>query len=190
MPPLLPASVALGANRLDITTPIRGAVWSRSNPKLEPDQTQWVSFVFDTVNLYQRNPNAHLWVMLDGQVKAETDTSLVLNGRGIAIGDTEKVSGCTSVAFEHFGGRTGMANEHPGGCANDLELEDNIKYKITVHASKTWVAYWIWRCGELAARSSTFMPDILDQQSSIALGVAFDDEESRYTISDLTWGTF
>ena len=112
---------------------------------------------------------------------------MAFNGRGIAIGPTPT---CDEVSFEHFGGTTGLQNEHPGGCGF-IGLADYTTYHIRIHASKTHVAYWIYsKEGKLLDSQSTYMPDVLYRQSTISLGVAFDYEESTYTIYDLHYGKF
>lgn len=190
-----------GASKVEVTSPTRGSHFYTTTSKVELGDTQWVAFTFKTGDVFSQNPNAHLHLRMDSDW-APGDKPL--RGRGIVIGDTSSVSGCSEVAFELFS----ESNEHPGGCGY-IGLDDNKEYDVRVHASKNWVAYWIYEVSykippvfvgnpvqerewTLVANEATYLPDEIPDSplSAIAFGMAFDHNEATFSLENVKYGVF
>ena len=189
-----------GAERIDVTCPTKGAFFWATTDKIQEGETQWVSFTFDTGDVFEKNPNAHLHIRLDANNVAGDKP---LRGRGITIGDIRPASPCDQVAFEQFG----EANTHPGDCGI-IGLANDVEYDASIHASIGWVSYKIWavdyiyssssvtgyleRQRTLVSSAATPMPNRLDDSeiSGIAFGMAGDFNGGRFAISNVRYGVF
>lgn len=169
----------LGATSIQVAGPTSAVNFHRINPKRKPGKTQWLSFGFYTMDVYEKNPGAHLWIKLDGMDGAET----ALLGRGIAIG---KVHGCTGVIPERFA----KPNEHPGACT-PLDIQDWAVYTVKISVGDMAIRYSVTNAltGERVVQT-VHMPDQLQDSplSNIDIGMAFNPVPASFALMNIRYG--
>lgn len=168
-----------------ISIPMRGAL-TLLDQKRAPNETQWVLFQVDLGAYFATFPNEHLFVIVDGEYNIRPGRTVPYAGRGIALWRDK-------ICIEEFSNATISA-------CTQLTLPWSswppIKYEIIVHASETYVAYWIRDlAGNTLVSKAGYQPDLLRGISNISLiGIGALGDGVPYSapiqISDIKQGRF
>jgi hypothetical protein len=129
---------------------------------INDSETQFLSFEIDT-NIFFSDPNMHLVLAMSGDSYVTTNNGEITNindvqlsGRGPALGRLSRVE-CTpqgnivnAFAVENYTRNRGPEHGNPddasiSACELGDALDDNSRYRIDVHASKGFIAYWIFK---------------------------------------------
>ena len=120
------------------------------------NETQFLSFELNSNTMFNNtavSSGMHLAISLRGDSYVTKDGSNHLTygrleGRGLAIHHTEGApNGCFGVAVEDFS----LNISSPGLVMCDsyqslgFSIQNNSRYRIDLHVSKGWVAYWIFK---------------------------------------------
>ena len=134
-----------------------------------------VSLRFFTGDLWKGNPDAHLWVMVDGYV-APGDPRKSLKGRGIAIGHTPLGTG---VAFEHFGASKFMVGE-----IFPWEFMENEYYDIVIECHPKRIEWGI-AGPDLQAHRMHYFISMAYQGYDTVIGVAGNKYSGTFGLSNV-----
>lgn len=160
--------------KLDITSPTSCPVIHRVN---EPSNLiKTVSFRLWTGDLWERNPESHIYVMVDGWVKPG-DPRTSLQGRGITIGHAPQGTG---IGFEHFGEMPHMVGDFV-----PMTFMPNSFYDFVVECENEYVSWLIIDPDKNTniAMVAKFSKDYPSYDT--VLGIAGDNNSSNYSLFDV-----
>ena len=138
------------------------------------DAAKTVSFKIYTGDLWENNPQAHLYMLTDGYITPGEPFGS-LQGRGIIMGHTPN---CKGIGFEQFGVNPGFAE----GCI-PMEFQANSFYDIVVRTTPSKVKLRIRSKGNEAITELAFTGDYLSNDT--IMGVAGDRESATFIIFNL-----